>query len=669
VKQKIVSLSLLLCALFLVVGWVLPSWTAFTYQGNLNDGGNPANGAYDLQFTLYVWTNDTPNLCAGPIVNSAVGVTNGLFTTTLDFGSSVFNGNLLLLEIGVRTNGSTNAFIILSPQQILTPVPYAIFANTASNLSGSLPASQLSGTLPASAFAGYTSTVALTNNGNIFSGTFSGIFNGAFTGAFSGNGTNLTNLNASQLTGGTVADARLTTNVALLNGNQSFTGSNIFRGANTFTGTNTFIGINTFTNSGSSFVGSFFGNGLVGWIVTNGTAVQAEIDHGYLLTNSQLATVTLPASPTNGDIVRISGAGAGGWKVAQNSGQAVLGNFSGFGNSSWTASVGNNIYNWYDIASSADGITMVAVVNGGTGGGIYTSTDSGKTWYSTSASSGTWSAVASSANGSMLAATRNGSTIYTSTNAGSTWVQRTSGLPGSATWTSIASSADGTELAAASGSGIYVSVNSGASWSSSYSGSWSAIASSADGTKLVATVNGGGIYINSGGSWSQTGAYIGAWSSVASSADGTKLVAAQNTGSIYTSSDSGTTWVQRTNAPTSAAWTSVTSSSDGGKLAATVNSGGIYTSLNWGATWTQQPGAPNANWSAIASSADGSKLAAVINNATTGGIYSMQASTQTTTTLGASGGITGGQGTAVELQYIGNGLFMPVSSAGTIWGF
>ena len=24
--------------------------TAFNYQGKLNDGGNPANGAYDLQF-------------------------------------------------------------------------------------------------------------------------------------------------------------------------------------------------------------------------------------------------------------------------------------------------------------------------------------------------------------------------------------------------------------------------------------------------------------------------------------------------------------------------------------------------------------------------------------------------------------------------------------------
>jgi hypothetical protein len=35
--------------------------------------------------------------------------------------------------------------------------------------------------------------------------------------------------------------------------------------------------------------------------------------------------------------------------------------------------------------------------------------------------------------------------------------------------------------------------------------------------------------------------------------------------------------------------------------------------------------------------------------------------------VGTNGYITGGQGTAVELQYIGNNQFMPVSSAGTIW--
>ena len=42
---------------------------------------------------------------AGPVTNSATGVTNGLFIVTLDFGN-VFNGTDYWLEIGVRTNGN-----------------------------------------------------------------------------------------------------------------------------------------------------------------------------------------------------------------------------------------------------------------------------------------------------------------------------------------------------------------------------------------------------------------------------------------------------------------------------------------------------------------------------------------------------------------------------------
>jgi len=707
---------------------LLAQGTAFVYQGQLNNSGSPANGNYDLRFTIYDSTNLPGNVIAGPLTNSATAVSNGLFAVALDFSPGVFTGPARWLDIGVRTNGSLNAFTILTPRQPILAVPYAIFANTASNLSGNLSASQLSGTLPASAFAGYTGTVGFTNGANQFSGAFNGTFNGAFAGnfngngggvtnvsvtnltgvladnqlpanaalinsnqvfsgtnqftgfnvfsgptnsfngAFSGNGINLTNLTGSQITTGTVADVRLTTNVALLNRNQTFTGSNVFNGANTF------------TNMGNSFIGSFFGNGLVGWIVVSGTSTQAMSDAGYLLTGSQLTTVTLPPSPNVEDIVRIAGGGAGGWKVAQNAGQSVFGSFSGFANASWTLSSALS-ENWYDIAASADGTKMVAVV--GVSGGIYTSTDSGVIWNSTSANSGAWRAVASSADGSELAAALNNSYVYTSTNAGSTWVEQMAGLS-SSTWSGIASSADGTRLVVvANGGGVYTSVNSGSSWTQQTSGlpnggtaAWTSVASSSSGSNLVAVVSGGSIYtsVNSGNSWTARGSGNGlpssaAWSSVASSADGTKLVAVVNGGGIWTSTSSGSSWTQQTTGlPASAAWSSVASSADGGKLTAAVNGGGIYTSLNWGASWTQQSGEPNAAWSAITSSADGTRLAAVINN-TSGEIYYMQASAQTLTTVGTSGGITGGPGTAVELQYIGNGQFMPVSSAGVIWGF
>src|ERR1035438_215136 len=65
--------------------------TAFTYQGRLNSSGSPVNGSYDLTFTLYT-TNVTGSAIAGPVTNSATAVTNGLFTTLVDFGPGVFTG-------------------------------------------------------------------------------------------------------------------------------------------------------------------------------------------------------------------------------------------------------------------------------------------------------------------------------------------------------------------------------------------------------------------------------------------------------------------------------------------------------------------------------------------------------------------------------------------------
>jgi len=595
--------------------------TAFTYQGRLNDGAAPANGSYDLTFSLFNTNlNGTP--LVGPVTNSAISISNGLFTVMIDFGSSVWNGQTNWLEIGVRTNGAAG-FNTLAPRQQVTPTPYAI---TAEGVAGVISSGNISGT--------YGNQVAFNNANNNFTGI----------------GSNLTTLNASQLTFGTVADARLSSNVALLNMNQTFSGAN------------------GFTNFGNSFRGSFFGNGLVGWIPTNGTAIQAVIDTGYLLTNPQLVTVTLPASPNAGDIVRISGAGASGWRVAQNAGQSIIGSFSSFNKSPWTPSSASPL-NWRAIASSADGSRLVAVASI-TGGGIYISIDSGLTWSGPFGpiSGGNWYAAASSTDGSKLPAAVNGGYIYT--NSGTAWTAAF----GPANWIALASSADGTKLiAAASGLGLYTSGNSGATWASVLgSANWISVASSSDGTKMVAAISGGGIWGYSGASWvQQTGVpSSGTWSSVASSADGTKLVAVANGGGIYTSINSGGSWLPQTGGlPASAAWSSVASSADGSKLAAGINGGGIYTSSNFGVTWAQQTNAPVESWNAIAASADGTKLAAAINNTTSGGIYVSEASTLSATTVGTSGYLIGGQGSAVELQSIGNNQFMPVSFSGNIWGF
>jgi hypothetical protein len=99
--------------------------TAFTYQGRLNTGNIPANGNYDLAFTLY--NSSGGGTVAGPVINSATTVSNGLFTTTIDFGAQVFNGSGTWLGIAVRTNGN-GAFSALLPYEPITPAPYAITA-------------------------------------------------------------------------------------------------------------------------------------------------------------------------------------------------------------------------------------------------------------------------------------------------------------------------------------------------------------------------------------------------------------------------------------------------------------------------------------------------------------------------------------------------------------
>lgn len=155
---------------------VLAQGTAFTYQGRLDSSGSPANGLYDLTFALFSVASGTGQV-GSTITTSATPVTNGLFTVTLDFGPGLFAGAARWLEISVRTNGGST-FTTLVPRQDLTPDPYAVFANTASNLSGSLPANQLSGTIGNNQLANNSLTV---NAGTGLSGGGTVALGGALT--------------------------------------------------------------------------------------------------------------------------------------------------------------------------------------------------------------------------------------------------------------------------------------------------------------------------------------------------------------------------------------------------------------------------------------------------------------------------------------------------------
>jgi hypothetical protein len=165
-----IKLHSLFIALPLLTGidYAAAQGTAFTYEGQLMDSGAPANGLYDISGGLYTsGSGGTP--VTALYTNTAVPVSNGMFTITLDFGSGVFEGTSYWLQLAVRTNGTGASFTPLSPRQELTPEPYAIFAEGASaaGLSGAIPMASLSGT--------YGAVLGLTNAGNSFAGSGAGL--------------------------------------------------------------------------------------------------------------------------------------------------------------------------------------------------------------------------------------------------------------------------------------------------------------------------------------------------------------------------------------------------------------------------------------------------------------------------------------------------------------
>ena len=113
--------------------------TAFTFQGTLKAAGSPADGPYDMQFSLY----DSEVVGAGVqkgMTQLPVSVAAGVFSVTLDFGAAVFDGAPRYIEVGVRPSGSADPYTLLAPRSVITSAPYAIQALNSQQLGG-LPSS------------------------------------------------------------------------------------------------------------------------------------------------------------------------------------------------------------------------------------------------------------------------------------------------------------------------------------------------------------------------------------------------------------------------------------------------------------------------------------------------------------------------------------------------
>src|SRR5215467_15009661 len=123
------ALDLLTLALaFLLSASSAPAQTtAFTYQGRLTDGGTPASGNYDLQFTLWDAASggtQQPQPTPVTVTRSNVSVSSGIFTVQLDFTVNAFPGADRFLEISVTPSGG-GTFTTLAPRQQISATPYA----------------------------------------------------------------------------------------------------------------------------------------------------------------------------------------------------------------------------------------------------------------------------------------------------------------------------------------------------------------------------------------------------------------------------------------------------------------------------------------------------------------------------------------------------------------
>lgn len=89
-------------------------------------------------------------------------------------------------------------------------------------------------------------------------------------------------------------------------------------------------------------------------VTTNVTGTSASLvaNQIFLANNAGLVTLTLPATASVGALIQVVGVGAGGWKIAQSSGQQIV-----IGNTSSTSGAGGSVAS----SQARDAITIICI--------------------------------------------------------------------------------------------------------------------------------------------------------------------------------------------------------------------------------------------------------------------------------------------------------------------
>lgn len=236
----------------------------------------------------------------------------------------------------------------------------------------------------------------------------------------------------------------------------------------------------------------------------------------------------------------------------------------------WTKTLdaSSNGFDFATVAISGDGSIMYAGTQGPTsaqnttinGGYLYKSTDYGITWTQiTSAGTKLWSKIAVSDDGTKLVAMTQATTgivsgnfvvtknpeLFYSTNSGSSWTNQGA----DAGWDSVSISSDGSRMwAASTGSGAWLSINSGTTWTQKRSVGQRSLSASSDG-RVVIAIEGSILKMTSdtGTVWStvaKPGTQNLPLAGVAVSGNGKNLILAVNNGFLWLSNSAGASWIQ-----------------------------------------------------------------------------------------------------------------------------
>src|SRR5687768_12515695 len=144
-SSSLVKLWMLIVLVVGSCGLAQAQTTAFTYQGKLMDGGTPASGTYQMQFSLHSAASGDGNQIGATITIDPVSVTNGTFTVELNFtAANAFDGSARWLQIAVKKPADPS-FVSLNPRQPISSTPYAVRTLSAASAEMATNASQLGG--------------------------------------------------------------------------------------------------------------------------------------------------------------------------------------------------------------------------------------------------------------------------------------------------------------------------------------------------------------------------------------------------------------------------------------------------------------------------------------------------------------------------------------------